>query len=154
MDVLSKWVQTPAHLKFICEITFKIYNQLYDEEKHREETSTLYEAIRWCVKSTPGPRGNYSSGTYIFCDDDDELNYVPVIRGGVQFRKIRLILMQVLFREDCTADDLIDVILANRVYLPCIYVYNKIDQISIQEVDRIAREPNSVVVRLAKAIVI
>ncbi|XP_061712959.1 developmentally-regulated GTP-binding protein 2 isoform X2 [Cydia pomonella] len=53
---------------------------------------------------------------------------------------------EVLFREDCTADDLIDVILANRVYLPCIYVYNKIDQISIQEVDRIAREPNSVVV--------
>jgi uncharacterized protein len=53
----------------------------------------------------------------------------------------------VLFREDCTADELIDVILANRVYLPCLYVYNKIDQISIQEVDRIAREPNSVVVR-------
>ncbi|XP_073945601.1 developmentally-regulated GTP-binding protein 2-like [Choristoneura fumiferana] len=53
---------------------------------------------------------------------------------------------EVLFREDCTADDLIDVILANRVYLPCIYVYNKIDQISIQEVDRIAREANSVVV--------
>ncbi|XP_063362284.1 developmentally-regulated GTP-binding protein 2 [Cydia amplana] len=53
---------------------------------------------------------------------------------------------EVLFREDCTPDDLIDVILANRVYLPCIYVYNKIDQISIQEVDRIAREPNSVVV--------
>lgn len=52
-----------------------------------------------------------------------------------------------LFREDCTPDDLIDVILGNRVYLPCIYVYNKIDQISIQEVDRIARQPNSVVVR-------
>lgn len=79
---------------------------------------------------------------------------LPVILGAVQFRKICLTLMQVLFREDCTADDLIDVILANRVYLPCIYVYNKIDQISIQEVDRIAREPNSVVVRLAKAIVI
>ncbi|VVC86550.1 unnamed protein product [Leptidea sinapis] len=40
---------------------------------------------------------------------------------------------EVLFREDCTADELIDVILANRVYLPCLYVYNKIDQISIQE---------------------
>ncbi|KOB52280.1 Developmentally-regulated GTP-binding protein 2, partial [Operophtera brumata] len=48
--------------------------------------------------------------------------------------------------EDCSADELIDVILGNRVYLPCIYVYNKIDQISIQEVDRIARQPNSVVV--------
>lgn len=55
--------------------------------------------------------------------------------------------LQVLFREDCTADELIDVILGNRVYLPCLYVYNKIDQISIQEVDRIARQPHSVVVR-------
>jgi len=55
--------------------------------------------------------------------------------------------LKVLFREDCTADELIDVISANRVYLPCVYVYNKIDQISIEEVDRIARQPNSVVVR-------
>ena len=55
-----------------------------------------------------------------------------------------------LFREDCTADELIDVIIGKRVYLPCLYVYNKIDQISIQEVDRIARQPNSVVVRWGK----
>lgn len=54
---------------------------------------------------------------------------------------------EVLFREDCTADELIDVICANRVYLPCLYVYNKIDQISIEEVDRIAKQPFSVVVR-------
>ncbi len=54
---------------------------------------------------------------------------------------------EVLFREDCSADDLIDVINANRVYMPCLYVYNKIDQISIEEVDRIAHLPNAVVVR-------
>lgn len=54
---------------------------------------------------------------------------------------------EVLFREDCTADELIDVICANRVYLPCLYVYNKIDQISIEEVDRIAKQPHSIVVR-------
>lgn len=54
---------------------------------------------------------------------------------------------EVLFREDCTADELIDVINANRVYLPCLYVYNKIDQISIEEIDKIARQPNTVVVR-------
>lgn len=41
---------------------------------------------------------------------------------------------------------MIDVVLRNRVYLPCLYVYNKIDQISIEEVDRIARQPHSVVV--------
>lgn len=55
---------------------------------------------------------------------------------------------EVLFREDCSADELIDVICANRVYIPCLYVYNKIDQITIEEVDRLAREPHSVVVRL------
>ncbi|KAK2710559.1 hypothetical protein QYM36_011926 [Artemia franciscana] len=54
---------------------------------------------------------------------------------------------EVLFRDDCTADELIDVISGNRVYLPCLYVYNKIDQISMEEVDRIARQPFSVVVR-------
>lgn len=46
---------------------------------------------------------------------------------------------EVLFREDCSPDELIDVILRNRVYLPCLYVYNKIDQIAIEEVDRLAR---------------
>jgi len=53
---------------------------------------------------------------------------------------------EVLFREDSTADDLIDVISGNRIYMPCLYVYNKIDQVSIEEVDRIARTPFSVVV--------
>lgn len=53
---------------------------------------------------------------------------------------------EVLFREDATTDDFIDVVLDNRVYLPCIYVYNKIDQISMEEVDRLARQPHSVVV--------
>lgn len=40
---------------------------------------------------------------------------------------------EVLFREDATEDEFIDVVTANRVYLPCLYVYNKIDQISIEE---------------------
>ena len=38
----------------------------------------------------------------------------------------------VVFRCDATADDLIDVIEGNRIYIPCIYALNKIDQISIQ----------------------
>jgi ribosome-interacting GTPase 1 len=60
---------------------------------------------------------------------------------------MHIFMTQVLFREDSTADDLIDVINANRIYMPCLYVYNKIDQVSIEEVDRLARLPNSVVVR-------
>uniref|UniRef100_A0A8C4SJK4 Developmentally regulated GTP binding protein 2 n=1 Tax=Erpetoichthys calabaricus TaxID=27687 RepID=A0A8C4SJK4_ERPCA len=53
---------------------------------------------------------------------------------------------EVLFREDCSPDEFIDVIVGNRVYMPCLYVYNKVDQISMEEVDRLARRPNSVVI--------
>jgi len=52
----------------------------------------------------------------------------------------------VVFRDDCTMDDLIDVVQGNRVYMPCLYVYNKIDQISLEEVDRLARQPHTVVI--------
>ena len=54
--------------------------------------------------------------------------------------------MQLLFREDATVDDLIDVIEGNRKYMKCIYVYNKIDVIGIDDVDHLARQPNSVVI--------
>ncbi|KAA0183382.1 hypothetical protein HAZT_HAZT006536 [Hyalella azteca] len=53
---------------------------------------------------------------------------------------------EVIFREDCGADELIDVISGNRVYMNCLYVYNKVDQISIEEIDRIAHQPNCIVV--------
>ena len=43
-------------------------------------------------------------------------------------------------------DDLIDVIEGNRKYMKCIYVYNKIDVIGIDDVDKLARQPNSVVI--------
>ena len=41
-------------------------------------------------------------------------------------------------------DDLIDVIEGNRKYVKCLYVYNKIDVCTIEEVDEIARRPNSI----------
>jgi small GTP-binding protein len=53
---------------------------------------------------------------------------------------------EVLMREDCTVDDLIDVIEGNRQYVRCLYVYNKIDTLSIEEVDELARKPDSVVI--------
>jgi ribosome-interacting GTPase 1 len=55
---------------------------------------------------------------------------------------------EVLFREDCGVDDLIDVIEGNRKYVRCLYVYNKIDTLSIEEVDAIARLPDSVVISI------
>lgn len=51
---------------------------------------------------------------------------------------------EILFKEDCDVDDLIDVIEGNRRCVKCVYVYNKIDMLSIEEVDAIARRPYSV----------
>lgn len=46
---------------------------------------------------------------------------------------------------DATIDDLIDVLEArSRSYIPVIYVLNKIDAISIEELDLLYRIPNAV----------
>jgi small GTP-binding protein len=48
-------------------------------------------------------------------------------------------------RQDITIDEFIDVIEGNRRYIPCVYCYNKIDGITIEEVDRLARTPHAAV---------
>merc|ERR1712121_408887 len=50
----------------------------------------------------------------------------------------------ITLRWDATSDELIDVVEGNRTYIPCIYVLNKIDQISIEELDIICRIPHTV----------
>jgi len=50
----------------------------------------------------------------------------------------------ITLRYDATADDLIDVVEGNRSYIPCIYLLNKIDQISIEELDVICEIPHCV----------
>ena len=47
-------------------------------------------------------------------------------------------------RCNASADDLIDVIEGNRVYIPCIYVINKIDSISIEELELLDQVPHYV----------
>ena len=37
----------------------------------------------------------------------------------------------VYMKEDCDVDDLVDVIEGSRIYIPCIYVINKIDQVHL-----------------------
>lgn len=49
----------------------------------------------------------------------------------------------VLFKGNYNEDELIDVIEGNRVYIPAVYVMNKIDQISIEELDIISRIPHN-----------
>ncbi|XP_074316579.1 developmentally-regulated G-protein 3 [Silene latifolia] len=48
----------------------------------------------------------------------------------------------ITLRMDATADDLIDVIEGSRVYIPCIYVLNKIDQITLEELEILDRLPH------------
>ena len=52
---------------------------------------------------------------------------------------------EVLCRCDCTVDEFIDVVMGNRKYVRCLYAYNKIDTISIEEIDQLARMPHSTV---------
>ena len=51
-----------------------------------------------------------------------------------------------LFREDASPDEFIDIIHGGRKYVKCLYVYNKIDVITIEEVDALARKPYSTVI--------
>lgn len=55
------------------------------------------------------------------------------------FYEYKIFNVEVFIREDCIVDQLIDVICVNRIYLLCVYVYNKIDCIFIEEVDRLVR---------------
>lgn len=52
----------------------------------------------------------------------------------------------IMIREDITTDEFIDVLIGTRKYIPCLYVYNKIDAISLEQTDKLAREPNTVVI--------
>jgi uncharacterized protein len=55
---------------------------------------------------------------------------------------------EVLFREDLGLEELIDAVEGNRKYVRCLYIYNKIDTLSIEEVNELARKPDSVVISL------
>lgn len=59
------------------------------------------------------------------------------------FAEYRISNADVIIRGDYTPDELIDAIEGNRTYVPAIYVLNKIDQISIEELDIIARLPHN-----------
>lgn len=55
----------------------------------------------------------------------------------------RILNADVVFKGNYTADELIDVLEGSRVYIPAVYVMNKIDQISIEELDIISRIPHN-----------
>jgi hypothetical protein len=65
-------------------------------------------------------------------------------------RQYKITSADLLAREDITVDQLVDVIQGNRQYKPCLYLYNKIDTVTIEEVDKLARMPHSIVGSVVK----
>lgn len=51
---------------------------------------------------------------------------------------------EIILREDITTDQFIDVLEGNRSYIPCLYVFNKMDAITIEELDILDQMPNYV----------
>lgn len=45
-------------------------------------------------------------------------------------------------QEDCTVDELVDVIEGSRIYIPCIYAVNKVDQITLEELNVLDKLPH------------
>ncbi|KAL8734891.1 MAG: hypothetical protein Q9166_001243 [cf. Caloplaca sp. 2 TL-2023] len=62
-------------------------------------------------------------------------------------RDYKMLNCEVLVRDEyATVDDFIDVIMKDhRKYIKCLYVYNKIDSVSLDFLDKLAREPDTVV---------
>lgn len=56
------------------------------------------------------------------------------------------------FDEPATIDDLIDVLEGNRVYIPCIYVINKCDQLSAEQIAGFSIRPDTLCVSAQKNI--
>ena len=65
-------------------------------------------------------------------------------------KEYRISNADITFRCDATVDELIDVLENNRIYVPAIYVMNKIDSITIEELDLLARVPHYVPISAGK----
>ena len=65
-------------------------------------------------------------------------------------REYKISSADILAREIVTVDQLVDVVQGNREYKPCLYLYNKIDTVTIEEVDQLARMPHSIVGSVAE----
>ena len=59
-------------------------------------------------------------------------------------KEYRIMSCDIFCRCDATIDQLIDIIENNRRYIPCIYVLNKIDQLTIEELDIIDQLPHHI----------
>jgi len=59
-------------------------------------------------------------------------------------KEYRITCADIVLKCDASVDDLIDVIEGNRKYVPCLYALNKIDAITIEELDILDSIPHYV----------
>ncbi|CAG9310066.1 unnamed protein product [Blepharisma stoltei] len=57
-------------------------------------------------------------------------------------KEYRMNSADITLRAPCTADELIDVLEGNRAYIPCLYVINKCDELSLEDLNIMNRLPN------------
>eukprot|EP00767_Chilomastix_cuspidata_P001757 gnl/Chilomastix_cuspidata/1885.p3 GENE.gnl/Chilomastix_cuspidata/1885~~gnl/Chilomastix_cuspidata/1885.p3 ORF type:complete len:374 (-),score=210.59 gnl/Chilomastix_cuspidata/1885:63-1184(-) len=67
-------------------------------------------------------------------------------------KEYRMFNADVLVHEDATVDQFIDAIEGNRQYIPALYLYNKVDTVSLTAVDHYARQPDAVVLSTRHAL--
>ena len=56
----------------------------------------------------------------------------------------KILIAQISFKDDYEIDDLIDILEGNRRYIKGLFVYNKIDTITMEEVDYLAKQKDSI----------
>ncbi len=65
-----------------------------------------------------------------------KLSHLDVRTIEAMFKEFRIINADVVIREDITADQLVDAIEGNKVYIPSIIVLNKIDSVTPEELEK------------------
>ena len=96
--------------------------------------------IAFSKKKTGGVKFNVSGCKLTQFGEDPE----KTVRSILQEYKIHN--CEVLIREDCSPEDFIDLIQGNVKYIKCLYAYNKVDMVTVEEMDALARKPHSTVI--------
>ena len=94
--------------------------------------------ITYTKKKTGGVKITFTCDQTKLGDDPTK-----TVKGILQEYKIHN--AELIIRQEIIGDQLIDVIEGNRKYVRCLYLYNKIDMISIEETERLANTPDTVV---------
>ena len=64
-----------------------------------------------------------------------QLRYLKLLKSKAILREYKINNADINLKCDATEDDLIDVIEGNRKYIPCLYAMNKIDDITLEELN-------------------